>query len=240
VPTPARAPSPFRNGQDPPAVPLRVAVVTEVCLYREGIASGLARRRETEVVATAGRRADALDLVRRTRPDVLLLDLGTPGAADIIREARGATRVVALAITETADGVLACAEAGVYGYVTRDASVSDLVSTLQAVARGELVCPPSISASLFRHVGELAGRCGGAPAPDLLTPREREVVALIEQGLSNKEISRRLVIGLSTVKNHVHNVLEKLHVSHRSAAAARLRDWGHSEHEHDRAHAGRS
>ncbi|HYJ80856.1 MAG TPA: response regulator transcription factor, partial [Longimicrobiaceae bacterium] len=153
VSTPVPAPSPSTNGQDPPAVPLRVAIVAEVCLYREGIASSLARRRETEVIATAGRRTDALDLVRRTRPDVLLLDLGTPGAAEIIREARDTTRVVALAITDTVDGVLACAEAGVYGYVTSDASVGELVSTLQAVARGELMCPPSISASLFRHVG---------------------------------------------------------------------------------------
>jgi two-component system nitrate/nitrite response regulator NarL len=228
---PVRAPSPA-HGQDLPAVPLRVAVVAEVCLYREGIANCLALRRETEVVATAGQRLDALDLLRRTHPDVLLLDLATPGAAEIVREARGATRVVALAITETADGVLACAESGVCGYVTRDASMEDLVRTLQAVARDELVCPPSIAASLFRHVGELASRRDGAQAPDALTPREREVVALIGQGLSNKEISRRLTIGLSTVKNHVHNVLEKLHVSRRSAAAARLRGPVEAGHDH--------
>jgi DNA-binding NarL/FixJ family response regulator len=204
--------------------PLRVAVVTEVCLYREGLAASLSRRPETDVVATAGRRADALDLLRRACPDVLLLDMATPGAADVVRaagECRPVARVVALAIQESADSVLACAESGVCGYVTRDASIDDLVATLLAVARGELVCPPSIAASLFRHVGALAARRDEPAGVGALTPREREVLALIGQGLSNKEISRRLSIGLSTVKNHVHNLLEKMNVSRRGAAAAR-------------------
>lgn len=205
--------------------PLRVAVVAEVCLYREGVAQSLARRPEAVVTDTAGCRADALELLRRAAPQVLLLDMGTPGAREVIAAARTMapqTRVVALAITESEEGVLACAEAGVAGYVTRDASIDDLLGTLLAVARGELVCPPAIAASLFRHVGTLSAR-RAEPAPDVLTPREREIAALIEQGLSNKEISRRLSIGLSTVKNHVHNVLEKLHVPRRGAAAARLR-----------------
>lgn len=213
------APSPATNA------PLRVAVVAEVCLYREGVAQSLARRPEAVVTDTAGCRAGALDLLRRAAPQVLLLDMGTPGAREVIAAARTLapqTRIVALAITESEEGVLACAEAGVAGYVTRDASMDDLLGTLLAVARGELVCPPAIAASLFRHVGTLSAR-RAEPAPDVLTPREREIAALIEQGLSNKEISRRLSIGLSTVKNHVHNVLEKLHVPRRGAAAARMR-----------------
>lgn len=205
--------------------PLRVAVVAEVCLYREGVAQSLARRSEAVVTDTAGCRAEALELLRRAAPQVLLLDMGTPGAREVIAAARALapeTRVVALAITESEEGVLACAEAGVAGYVTRNASVDDLLGTLLAVARGELVCPPAIAASLFRHVGTLSAR-RAEPAPDVLTPREREIAELIEQGLSNKEISRRLSIGLSTVKNHVHNLLEKLHVPRRGAAAARMR-----------------
>jgi DNA-binding NarL/FixJ family response regulator len=207
------------------AAPLRVAVVAEVCLYREGVAHALSRRAELEVTATAGCRADALDLLRRATPQVLLLDLGTPGAREIVATARAVapdTRIVALAIRETEAGVLACAEAGVAGYVTRDASMDELVATVLAAARGELVCPPAIAASLFRHVGNLAQR-RAEPAPDVLTTREREIAALLEQGLSNKEISRRLSIGLSTVKNHVHSVLEKLNVPRRAAAAARMR-----------------
>lgn len=243
VPAPRAPPSPRRGAaqtrlafvstplHDPivptPATgaPLRVAVVAEVCLYREGVAQSLARRPEAVVTDTAGCRADALEILRRAAPQVLLLDMGTPGAREVIAAARTLapqTRIVALAITESEEGVLACAEAGVAGYVTRDAAVDDLLGTLLAVARGELVCPPAIAASLFRHVGTLSAR-RAEPAPDVLTPREREIAALIEQGLSNKEISRRLSIGLSTVKNHVHNLLEKLHVPRRGAAAARMR-----------------
>lgn len=224
-PLPLFAPTPAEPGRPAPA-PLRVAVATDVCLYREGLAISLARRAETEVVATAGRLADALELLQHARPDVLLLDLGLPGSAEVVRaarEARPEAKVVALAITDTEQGVLACAEAGVRGYVTRDASIDDLVGVMLAVARGELVCDPAIAASLFRHVGELAARRGGPADTGALTPREREVLALVGEGLSNKEISRRLSIGLSTVKNHVHNLLEKLHVSRRGAAAARLR-----------------
>lgn len=207
------------------ATPLRVAVATDVCVYGEGLAATLSSRPETEVVATAGSLAEALELLLRARPDVLLLDLALPGAGEVVRAARDArpeTKVVALAISDTEQGVLACAEAGVWGYVARDASVDDLVGRLLAVARGELTCAPAITASLFRHVGELARR--GPPADACaLTPREREVLALVSEGLSNKEISRRLSIGLSTVKNHVHNLLEKLNVPRRGAAAARLR-----------------
>jgi DNA-binding NarL/FixJ family response regulator len=204
---------------------LRVAVVTEVCLYREGLASSLGRRAETEVVGTAAALAEAVDLVRRERPDVLLLDMATADAPRVVHDARGAhpgVRVVALAIVETEEVVLRCAEAGVAGYVSRSASLDDLVETLGSVARGELVCSRSIAGSLFRRVGALSGPRED-PALARLTPREREIAALIGRGLSNKEISRRLRIGLSTVKNHVHNLLEKLQVPGRSAAAARLR-----------------
>ena len=213
---------------EPPAAAagrLRVAIVTEVCLYREGLAFSLGRRAETQVVGTAAARAESVELVRRERPDVLLLDMATEEAPQLVREVREAhapVRVVALAIVETEEVVLRCAAAGVAGYVSRGASLDELVDTLGSVARGELVCSPTIAGSLFRRVGALTGPRED-PALARLTPREREIAALIGQGLSNKEISRRLRIGLSTVKNHVHNLLDKLQVNGRSAAAARLR-----------------
>lgn len=210
---------------DPAADRLRVAIVTEVCLYREGLAFSLGRRAETEVVGTAAARAESVELVRRERPDVLLLDMATDEAPRLVREVReahAAVRVVALAIVETEEVVLRCAAAGVAGYVSRGASLDELVDTLGSVARGELVCSRTIAGSLFRRVGALT-EPREDPALARLTPREREIAALIGQGLSNKEISRRLRIGLSTVKNHVHNLLEKLQVPGRTAAAARLR-----------------
>mgnify|MGYP003578043465 CR=1 FL=1 len=177
------------------------------------------------MVGTAAARDEAVELVRSARPDVLLLDMGTGDAPLLVRDAREAhpgVRVVALAIVETDDVVLRCAAAGVSGYVSRNASLDDLVEALASVARGELVCSRMIAGTLFRQVGALSA-AREDPSLARLTPREREIAALIGQGLSNKEISRRLRIGLSTVKNHVHNLLEKLQVPGRSAAAARLR-----------------
>jgi two-component system nitrate/nitrite response regulator NarL len=215
------------GSESAPRLP-RVVVAAEVCLYREGLAHSLERRGAAEVAATASSRAEAVDRVLECRPDVVLLDMGLVGACEVVRALRDAlppVKVLALAIAETEEMVVACAEAGVAGYVPRDASMDDLVRTLHAVARGEMEIPSHIAASLFRRVGTLASRREPPPAPvQGLTPREREIVALIDRGCSNKEIARRLDIELSTVKNHVHNLLEKLGVQRRSAAAARVRE----------------
>ena len=215
---------------DPGAAPrLRVAIAADVCLYREGLALSLGRRPGIEVVGTASAPGEAVELVRREHPDVLLLDVAAADAPAAVRGARAEhpeLRVVALAVVETEDVVLRCAEAGVSGYVSRDASVDDLVEALRSTVRGELLCSRLIAGSLFRRVAALSGPRED-PALGRLTAREREIAGLIGQGLSNKEISRRLRIGLSTVKNHVHNLLEKLQVPRRGAAAARLRDGAH-------------
>jgi DNA-binding NarL/FixJ family response regulator len=119
--------------------------------------------------------------------------------------------------------VLACAEAGVSAYVPSDASMNDLVAAIENLKRGELHCPPRVAASLFRHVASLANKVRHRSGAAALTRREREVLALIDAGLSNKEIAVRLHIETSTVKNHVHNLLEKVQATSRTQAAARLR-----------------
>jgi DNA-binding NarL/FixJ family response regulator len=111
--------------------------------------------------------------------------------------------------------------------VSRDRSIDELVAAIEAVARGELVCPPRIAAVLLRRLGVLALRLvpEGAPppAPTLLTYREREIASLIEQGLSNKQIAHRLGVQLATIKTHVHHILEKLHVHRRIEIAVPAR-----------------
>lgn len=221
-PVPASATEP----RQPAAPAFRLLVATEVRLYREGLAASLAARAEAEVVGVAGCGAEAVEALRREHPDLVLLDPALPGAPEVLREARlgaPAAAVVALAIAASAEEVLACAEAGMAGYVDRSASLDDLVRTLAAVARGEVPCSPEIAGSLFRRVGALARQAAPPAEVDALTPREREVLALIDGGCSNKEIARRLCIELSTVKNHVHNLLGKLGAGRRGAAAALLR-----------------
>jgi two-component system, NarL family, nitrate/nitrite response regulator NarL len=214
---------------DPPPAPFRLVVAAEVRLYREGLTEILSRRPEAEVVGTAATGEEALAEIGSTKPDLLLLDLSMPGAARVRDEARALvpeTRLVALAVDESEATVLACAEAGMAGYVDCRASVDDLIGILHCVLRGELPCPPRIAGYLFRRVGALSQAAPAPPPPpaaDLLTRRERQVLGLIDQGFSNKEIARRLHIGVSTVKNHVHNLLTKLGAQRRGAAAARLR-----------------
>ena len=114
-------------------------------------------------------------------------------------------------------------EAGAAGYLTRDASLRDLFAALSSAVRDEVLCSPRIVASLARRLARLAEQHATRPTPASLTAREAEVVGLLDAGLSNKEIATRLCIELPTVKNHVHHILEKLHVNRRGEAAARLR-----------------
>jgi two-component system nitrate/nitrite response regulator NarL len=139
-------------------------------------------------------------------------------------------KVVAIALDETPHAVLEWAEVGAMAYVPRDASLADLIATIERTARGELQCSAQVAAGMIRRVWALAKVAGDRNAGRLgsahLTPREREIMRLIDQGMSNKDIARHLGIGIATAKSHVHHILEKLNVRGRSQAAARLRHSG--------------
>jgi DNA-binding NarL/FixJ family response regulator len=205
---------------------IRIVVVAEIRLYREGLAEMLRGEQGLEVVGTAAGADEAVRILRTVAPDIVLLDMGIPDNAWLVRALVAAvpgTRVVALAVPEIEREVLACAEAGVAGYVTRDASIEDVVAAVQSAARGEVLASPRMVATLFERVATLALERSPQTIESRLTARELEILDLIDRGLSNKEIARLLTIELSTVKNHVHNILDKLNVSRRSEAAARRR-----------------
>jgi DNA-binding NarL/FixJ family response regulator len=204
----------------------RVLIVAHIRLYREGLAEMLQAEERIDVVGTAAGADEAVDALRREDPDVVLLDMAIPDNVWLVRALVAAvpgTKVVALAVPDVEREVLACAEAGVAGYVTREGSVEDLVAAVESVARGEMLCSPRMAATLLQRVATLALERSPAGIEARLTGRELQILDLIDQGLSNKEIARRLTIELSTVKNHVHNILEKLNVTRRGEAAARAR-----------------
>jgi DNA-binding NarL/FixJ family response regulator len=205
-----------------------VLIVTDARFHREGLAEALARSTVVRVVGTAADFDGVRSLLTEPGAEVMLLDADLPNAIavtrQIVREAPH-VRVVALGLRETAHDVVAWAEAGLAGFVSRDQSIGDLVSAITSVARGELVCPPRIASALMSRVGMLGyARRDGAEGPMIpLTFREREISLLVEQGLSNKEIAFRLGIQLATIKTHVHHILEKLGVRRRIQIAALAR-----------------
>jgi DNA-binding NarL/FixJ family response regulator len=123
---------------------------------------------------------------------------------------------------------VACAAAGVSGYVLHDEPHEELMKAVLAVARGEIWCPPRVAAVLMRRMGPHGSTPDMPLGTARLTVREREILALIDGGLSNKEIARKLSIEVRTVKNHVHNLLEKLRVHRRGEAVALLRSHPHA------------
>jgi two-component system, NarL family, nitrate/nitrite response regulator NarL len=207
-------------------VSIRVFVVSNVRLHRDGLAQALLRYSHIDVVGTAPAGVEVLDRVREACPDAVLLDNAIAGGLALvpaIRERAPSTKVVVFAVAEAEALVIACAEAGAAGYVPAEASVDDLVVTLESAVRGELMCSPRVAATLFNRLAALAATREQPHERPPLTGREIEIMLLIDQGLSNKEIGRRLSIETATVKNHVHNILEKLQVHRRGEAAAYAR-----------------
>ena len=202
----------------------RVLIVVGVRLYREGLVQLLSQSQGLGVVGAESDGSHALTRLDEMRPDVALVESGLPDLDAIVHALTRRTPPVPLVAIGIADGdtdVLACAERGFVGYVTRDASVEELARTVCEAARGELTCSARTAGILMRHLGTLAGQLRPASAAARLTRREREIAVLMGADLSNKEIATRLRIEVATVKNHVHNVLDKLQV-HRRSDAARL------------------
>jgi DNA-binding NarL/FixJ family response regulator len=203
--------------------PVRVVIVADVRLFRDGLAELIGQHAGVEVVAGT-RSADVLGLDLDTlAPDVVLWDVATQGV-DVVREFIAAfpgLRVLVLSIPELEPEIIRFAEAGMAGYVTRDADVVELVAAVRSAVRGEALCSPRVAATLLRRVAALA-HDDLRPSLARLTPREVEILELIRRGMTNKEIGAALTVELSTVKNHVHNILEKLGARRRSEAASRL------------------
>lgn len=201
-----------------------VFIVGSVRVYREALAEAFEKHDEIRVIGLAAAAHAALRPIRDLGPDIVLVDMSVPDAIAAARtlSAVAPAKIVALAAPEDEQSIVACAEAGVAAFVSSEATFDDIVTATEAVVRGETVCSPRVAATLLRRVANDArARQHGEFAP--LTLRERQVVALIDEGLSNKEIAAELCIELSTVKNHVHHLLEKLGARGRGEAAARMR-----------------
>jgi DNA-binding NarL/FixJ family response regulator len=182
----------------------------------------LATRSSLQMVGATGTSSDVLSAVAQLSPDVVLVDIALPGALDLTRRIRveaPSCHVVAFALNEEVSAILDCAGAGATGYVTANAGVDELIAAVEGAAAGELLCSRKMAAELLRRAVAQSTRSDVFGEDRILTARQRQVLALIGQGRSNKEIAAALNIAEATVKNHVHNLLDKLHVQSRTEAA---------------------
>jgi two-component system, NarL family, nitrate/nitrite response regulator NarL len=195
-------------------------IVCDVRVYRETLAATLSGCAGLCVRGASCLDHDTLLKIAAAAPELVVVDVACRQRMELfdqLHQRTPATKLVVFGVDESEPEILAYAEAGCAGYVHRDASIEELAATITSLAREELICSPRIAATLFRRIGSLAVVTGRGD--HWLTLREREVLALIREGLSNKEIADRLRIAEPTVKNHVHNLLEKLQVKRRTQAA---------------------
>jgi DNA-binding NarL/FixJ family response regulator len=216
------------NGAGNPSrepVPLRVFVVSDVRLLCEGLGLAFARERDVTLIGAGDSFLPPIDVVHR--PDVLLLDVSMPNWAETagtVHVLLPELKIVAIAVAEVEKEVLACAAAGVSGFVSRDGTIKDVVMAVQCAMRDELVCSRRTAALLFGRVTALSSH--RSELADELTRREQEIVPLLGQGMSNKDIARALRIQNATVKNHIHSILGKLRVGRRGEVTAHFHRGG--------------
>jgi two-component system, NarL family, nitrate/nitrite response regulator NarL len=205
--------------------PILAFLICRVRLYCDVLADRLASEPGIALIGIANPEDNLFAEIETAVPDVVLLDTSPRDAlavaARLIR-GRPQTRILGFGVSDVPEDVVACAEAGLSGYVPCTASIKDLICAARRVASGDTVCSVAIADGLFHHLRRAA--LGSLPSSleRVLTQRQRQILRLMGEGLSNKQIARRLSLGTCTVKNHVHDILDRLQVTSRSEAAARI------------------
>ena len=211
----------------PLSAQITLVLIDDNRLLREGLAALIHTQSGFKVLTASADVEEALQRVREAKPDVVLLDFGLVDhdslslTATVHAEVPSA-RVIVMGLLSVQEDVVEYVQAGASGFIMKDASFEEFFSTIRAVAGGAEVLPPALTNSLFARIARAAARGNKTRVLEAvrLTSRERQVVELLGEGLSNKEIATRLHIAVHTVKSHVHNVLEKLALRSRLEVAA--------------------
>jgi len=198
---------------------VRVLIVDDHQLFRRGVSSLLAEHESLEVVGEASNGAEAIERARELMPDVVLMDIKMPGmdglaATKQLKAEMPYVRIMMLTVSETDEDLFEAIKAGASGYLLKNVDPDQLVASVLQVQRGEVPIAPTMAAKILRELTTPA-----EASLQALTSRERQVLELLAGGKANKEIAFALKISENTVKNHLRNILEKLHIQNRVQAA---------------------
>ena len=211
---------------------IRILLIEDNRLLREGLAAMLKKQKDMNVVETVGNGENILAILRKYKPEVLLIDLGLRNRSSLnlvklVKKNFPTSKVIMMDLIPVQADVFEFVKAGVSGFILKDATVNDFLKTIRSVAKGLQVLPPNLTGSLFSQIVEHA-ISGSNPSALIdsvrMTKRERQVIELIADGHTNKEIAQKLHLSTYTVKSHVHNILEKLALSTRVQIAKYLHD----------------
>jgi DNA-binding NarL/FixJ family response regulator len=212
---------------------MRVLIVDDQPLFRGALASLLADQPDMVVVGEAENGLDAVEQAHALQPDLVVMDVEMPvmggvEAAGLIRDQLPGVKVVMLTVSDADEHLLEAVRLGAHGYLLKDLRPTELYTMLRSVMRDGAPLSPAVASRLMAEVrdGTAGRRSGTRPETPPVSRRELEILRLVADGLSNKEIGKQLCITEGTVKNHVHNALEKLHVDNRVQAAAYITRQG--------------
>lgn len=203
---------------------IRVLLADDHALFRKGLANLLAREKGFHVVGEAQDGAEALNKAKDLKPDLILMDIYMPGGNGLeatrrIKEAFPPVKVVILTVSEEDKNLFEAIKCGAHGYLLKKIEPKDLFEMLRGIFRGEAPISRATATKILNELARQVQRDPEAVAEEKLSPREQEVLQLITEGLTNKEIGNRLGITENTVKNHLKNILAKLHLENRVQAA---------------------
>jgi DNA-binding NarL/FixJ family response regulator len=200
---------------------IRVLIADDHAILRDGVRALLAMSEDITVVGEAANGQEAVDLARRLAPDVILMDIAMPGLGGIeatiqIRKENPQAKILVLTQYEDREYIRRFMKAGVSGYVLKKAAGSELTSAIRAVSRGGLVLDPDVAREAMREQSEPEARGGSANPYDSLTDREKQVLKLVAEGHSNKEVAETLDISVKTAMSHREHIMQKLDLHSRT------------------------
>jgi DNA-binding NarL/FixJ family response regulator len=196
---------------------IKLLLIEDNRLLRDGILSILKPHKDIKIIAASGESKNTITKIKTLKPDVILLDLGLRSqnslhVVEIVKKDFPEAKIIIMDLAPIQADILQYVKAGANGFILKDASLNDFLITIRTVAEGSTVLPPTLVDSLFSQIVENAVRNGKSEIKDAvkMTKREREVIALLSEGMSNKEIGQKMHISTYTIKSHIHNIMEKL------------------------------